>query len=180
MRRQSQALRLAIKQATNAKPVSQANKPLRSLSRRTLRDSHVAPESKDSPSNMKVAVLDTTKKPLAPTTPRRARLLLKKGKAAVFRRYPFTIILKREIVNPSTPDLKLKVDPGSKTTGVAIVNQESGEVILAVAIERPVIASLASRTEGGQKTGCHHRSKAALRTFTRGRADLTAPTQSKA
>src|SRR5262247_566120 len=131
MRRQSQALRLAIKQATNAKPVSQANKPQRSLSRRTLRDSNVTPESKDSPSNMKVAVLDTTKKPLAPTTPRRARLLLKKGKAAVFRRYPFTIILKREIGNPSTPDLKLKIDPGSKITGVAIVNQETGEVVFA-------------------------------------------------
>src|SRR5262250_1265441 len=80
---------------------------------------------------MRVAVLDTTKKPLAPTTPRRARLLLKKGKAAVFRRYPFTIILQREIVNPSTPDLKLKIDPGSKITGVAIVNQETGEVVFA-------------------------------------------------
>src|SRR5215471_432811 len=84
---------------------------------------------------MRVAVLDTTKKPVAPTTPRRARLLLKSGKAAVFRRYPFTIILKREIVNPSTPDLKLKLDPGSKTTGVAILNQESGEVIFAAEIE---------------------------------------------
>src|SRR5215471_8524420 len=131
MRRQSQALRLAINQATNAKPVSQANKPQRSLSRRTLRDSNLTPESKDSPLNMKVAVLDTTKKPLAPTTPRRARLLLKKGKAAVFRRYPFTIILKREIVNPSTPDLKLKIDPGSKITGIAIVNQETGGVVFA-------------------------------------------------
>src|SRR5215475_7348243 len=148
MRRQSQALRLAIKQATNAKPVSQANKPLRSLSRRTLRDSHVAPESKDSPSNMKVAVLDTTKKPLAPTTPRRARLLLKKGKAAVFRRYPFTIILKREIENPTTPDLKIKIDPGSKTTGVAIVNQQTGEVSFAAEIEhrgQAIKASLDAR-----------------------------------
>src|SRR5262245_30001606 len=135
MPRQSQALRLAIKQATNAKPVSQANKPQRSLSRRTLRNSDVTPKSKDFFLNMRVAVLDTTKKPLAPTTPRRARLLLKSGKAAVFRRYPFTIILKREIVNPSTPDLKLKLDPGSKTTGVAILNQESGEVIFAAEIE---------------------------------------------
>ena len=135
MRRQSQALRLAIKQATNAKPVSQANKPQRSLSRRTLRNSDVTPKSKDFFLNMRVAVLDTTKKPLAPTTPRRARLLLKSGKAAVFRRYPFTIIHKREIVNPSTPDLMLKLDPGSKTTGVAILNQESGEVIFAAEIE---------------------------------------------
>src|SRR5215510_2623286 len=97
---------------------------------------------------MKVAVLDTTKKPLAPTTPRRARLLLKNGKAAVFRRYPFTIILKREIVNPSPPDLRLKIDPGSKTTGLAIVNQESGEVVLAAEIEhrgQAIKSSLDSR-----------------------------------
>jgi 5-methylcytosine-specific restriction endonuclease McrA len=84
---------------------------------------------------MRVAVLDTARKPLAPTTPRRARLLLKKGRVAVFRRYPFTIILKREIVNPSAPDLKLKIDPGSKTTGLAIVNQGSGESIFAAEIE---------------------------------------------
>jgi 5-methylcytosine-specific restriction endonuclease McrA len=93
------------------------------------------PKSKDFFLNMRVAVLDTTRKPLAPTTSRRARLLLKKGKAAVFRRYPFMIILKREVVNPTSPDLKLKLDPGSKTTGVAILNQESGEVIFAAEIE---------------------------------------------
>src|SRR5215813_2346667 len=97
---------------------------------------------------MRVAVLDTTKKPLAPTTPRRARLLLKKGKAAVFRRYPFTIILKREIENPTTPDLKTKIEPGSKTTGVAIVNQQTGEVVFAAEIEhrgQAIKASLDAR-----------------------------------
>ena len=97
---------------------------------------------------MRVAVLDTTKKPLAPTTPRRARLLLKSSKAAVFRRYPFTIILKREIENPTTPDLKIKIDPGSKTTGVAIVNQQTGGVVFAAEIEhhgQAIKASLDSR-----------------------------------
>src|SRR5215813_9635048 len=84
---------------------------------------------------MKVAVLDTTKKPLAPTTPPRARLLLKKGKAAVFRRYPFTIILKREIENPTTPELNIKIDPGSKNTGVTILNQQTGEVVFSAEIE---------------------------------------------
>src|SRR5262252_10376110 len=84
---------------------------------------------------MRVAVLDTTRKPLAPTTPRRARLLLKSGKAAVFKRYPFTIILKREVAPPTLPDLKLKIDPGSKVTGVAIVNQQTGEVVFAAEIE---------------------------------------------
>jgi 5-methylcytosine-specific restriction endonuclease McrA len=97
---------------------------------------------------MRVPVLDTTKKPLAPTTPRRARLLLKSGKAAVFRRYPFIIILRREVDNPTLPDLRLKVDPGSKTTGIAIVNQESGEVVSAAEIEhrgQAVKASLDAR-----------------------------------
>src|SRR5262252_4309362 len=47
-------------------------------------------ESKDS--LMKVAVLDTTQKWLATAASRHARLLLKKGEAAVFRRRPFTII----------------------------------------------------------------------------------------
>ncbi len=98
--------------------------------------------------NMRVPVLDMTKKPLAPTTPRRARLLLKSGKAAAFRPYPFTIILKREIENPTLPDLKLKIDPGSKMTGLAIINQESGEVVFAAEIEhrgQAIKASLNAR-----------------------------------
>ena len=39
----------------------------------------------------KVAVLETEKKFLAPCHPAVARRLLKEGKAAVFKRYPFTI-----------------------------------------------------------------------------------------
>jgi KaiC/GvpD/RAD55 family RecA-like ATPase len=47
---------------------------------------------------MFVFVLDSRKKHLNPTHPARARKLLKMGKAAVFKRYPFTIILKEEVV----------------------------------------------------------------------------------
>ncbi len=78
-----------------------------------------------------VAVLDTTRKPLAPTTLRRAAMLLQRGQAAVFCRAPFAIILKREVSDVQTPDLQLKIDPGSKTSGVAIVDQETGEVVFA-------------------------------------------------
>ncbi len=52
----------------------------------------------------------------------------------MFRRAPFTIILKREVADVQTPDLHLKIDPGSKTTGIAIVNQHTGEVIFAAEI----------------------------------------------
>lgn len=55
-----------------------------------------------------------------PCRPARARQLLRKGKAAVFRRYPFTIILK-EREGGNTQPVSLNVDPGSKTTGLALV-----------------------------------------------------------
>ena len=80
---------------------------------------------------MKVFVLDTNRSPLAPTTPRRARKLLKGGKAAVFRLYPFTVILKRAVDSEPVQPLRLKIDPGSKTTGLAIVSERTGAVVWA-------------------------------------------------
>ncbi len=79
----------------------------------------------------KVFVLDTTKQSLNPVHSGRARLLLKQGKAAVYRRFPFTIILKRAVEQPVLHPLRIKVDPGSKTTGIALVNDASGEVVWA-------------------------------------------------
>ncbi|MDJ0647750.1 MAG: RRXRR domain-containing protein [Xenococcaceae cyanobacterium MO_188.B19] len=74
--------------------------------------------------NNYVLVIDTNKQPLKPTTPKRARLLLNKGKAAVFRRYPFTLILKHECKSVE-PFLEIRIDPGSKKTGLALVNQKN-------------------------------------------------------
>jgi len=68
-------------------------------------------------------VLDTDKRPLDPVHPAKARLLLKEGQAAVFKLYPFTIILK-EVSKATVQQLKLKIDPGDKTTGIAIVQGE--------------------------------------------------------
>ncbi|MBE2928877.1 RNA-guided endonuclease IscB [Anoxybacillus flavithermus] len=69
-----------------------------------------------------VFVLDTNKRPLAPCHEAVARKLLKQGKAAIYKRYPFTIILKEIVDNfrPKTP-YRLKIDYGSKHTGLAIV-----------------------------------------------------------
>ena len=67
-----------------------------------------------------VFVLDTNRKQLAPCCAARARILLRKGKAAVFRRYPFTIILKRAVEETPEP-MSVKIDPGSRHTGMAIV-----------------------------------------------------------
>lgn len=79
----------------------------------------------------KVFVLDALKQPLTPVHPGRARLLLTAGKASVYRKYPFTIILKRQVERPSPAPLRLKIDPGAKTTGLALVDDASGEVVWA-------------------------------------------------
>src|SRR5215470_14385953 len=76
-------------------------------------------------------VLDRNRQPLPPVHAGWARILLRCGKAAVLRRYPFTIILKEALPAPQAQGLQLKIDPGSKTTGLAIVNNLSGEVIWA-------------------------------------------------
>ena len=65
-------------------------------------------------------VLDKNKQPLMPCHPARARELLKKKKAAVYRLKPFTIILFYREGGDKQP-VELKLDPGSKTTGIALV-----------------------------------------------------------
>ncbi len=121
-----------------------------------------------------VFVLDTTKQPLNPVHPGRARLLLKQGKAAVYRRFPFTIMLKRAVEQPALHLLRIKVDPGSKTTGIALVNDVSGEVVWAAElthrgeqIQRDLVrAVVASGTRQGTYVG-----KVAVRT--RGNFNIT-------
>lgn len=70
--------------------------------------------------SQRVFVLDKNKEPLMPCHPARARELLAAGKAAVWRRYPFTIILK-EREGGEAQGVQIKIDPGSKTTGLALV-----------------------------------------------------------
>jgi 5-methylcytosine-specific restriction endonuclease McrA len=82
----------------------------------------------------KVFVVDSYYKPLDPVHPGWARLLLKQGKASVYRRFPFTIILKMVVDQAQVEPLRLKIDPGSKTTGIAVVNDTSGEVVFAANI----------------------------------------------
>jgi 5-methylcytosine-specific restriction endonuclease McrA len=58
-------------------------------------------------------------------------LLLKAGQAAVYRTYPFTLILKRKVEQSTCAPLRLKIDPGAKTTGLALLNDVTGQVIWA-------------------------------------------------
>lgn len=78
-----------------------------------------------------VFVLNSNRQPLTPCHPARARKLLKEGKAAIFRRIPFVIILKEEITEPVIHEVKIKIDPGSKTTGFALVGTKN-QVVFAM------------------------------------------------
>ena len=75
---------------------------------------------------MVVAVLDTNKTPLAPCHPAIARKLLRDGKAAIYRKYPFVIILKREVATEEIQDrdISLNIDPGD-TTGISLVDDNT-------------------------------------------------------
>jgi len=78
-----------------------------------------------------VLVVDESRQPLAPVHSGRARSLLKAGHAAVLRRYPFTLILKAAGPHTHSVSLRLKIDPGAKTTGLAVVNDITGQVVWA-------------------------------------------------
>jgi len=79
-----------------------------------------------------VFVLDKRKKPLMPTTPKRARLLLAQGRAVVHRVQPFTIRLRDRRVEKSVlQPIALKIDPGSQHTGMTLARVQErpeGEV----------------------------------------------------
>ena len=79
-----------------------------------------------------VFVLSSDDQPLDPCHPARARQLLDHGTAAVWRRYPFTIRLNARTAAASvTHPHRLKFDPGSNTTGIAVVAETTGRVVWA-------------------------------------------------
>jgi len=78
-----------------------------------------------------VLVVDAEQRSLSPTHPGHARLLLTRGRAAVLRRYPFTILLKTVVPAARPAPLRLKIDPGSRITGIAVVDDATGQVVWA-------------------------------------------------
>ena len=101
-----------------------------------------------------VAVIDTDKRPQDPAHPAVARKMLKAGQVAVYGYKPFTLILRQPAprggqqlalfalaaeamdaviatLTSATPPapLRLKIDPGSSTTGLEVVNDETREII---------------------------------------------------
>ena len=85
---------------------------------------------------MAVFVLDRKGRPLMPCSEKRARLMLSRGRARVHQMIPFTIrLVDRLLEDSELQPVRLKLDPGSKTTGIALVREKetvdvsTGEII---------------------------------------------------
>lgn len=74
--------------------------------------------------NTKVCVINQHGRPLMPTTPRKARLLLKAGKAKIVARDPFTIQLMYGTRGYTQP-ITLGIDAGYETVGFSAVEEKS-------------------------------------------------------
>lgn len=68
-----------------------------------------------------IFVIDASKKPLDMCHPAKARKLLRDGKAKIYRKEPFTIILTKVVDKPVENKYRLKIDYGSRHTGLAIL-----------------------------------------------------------
>ena len=69
---------------------------------------------------------------MMPCTEKRARLLLERGRARVHKVMPFTIrVVDLKAEDSEFQALRIKLDPGSKTTGIALV-REAEEGVVAV------------------------------------------------
>lgn len=77
---------------------------------------------------MAVAVLDRNKQPLMPCSEKRARQLLERGRARVHRLVPFAIrLVDRTVADSTFQPVRLKLDPGSRATGAAVVREAQNE-----------------------------------------------------
>lgn len=115
-----------------------------SVSKLTLNN----PEGNQSESNrkqnlrvsVKVYVLNQRGEPLMPCSPRKAKVLLKHGKAIVVRRSPFTIQL-TIATGESKQDITLGIDTGYENVGVSAVTEKE-ELLSATFILRTNISNL--------------------------------------
>jgi len=77
----------------------------------------------------RVFVIDKNGDPLMPCHPARARKFLARGRARVHKMFPFTIRLVDRIREDSdVQPVNVKIDPGAKTTGMAVVRQDGGHI----------------------------------------------------
>ena len=100
-------------------------------------------------------VLSLQGDPLMPCSNARARILIKKGKAKIFRLFPFTIQLTQTKTYNLQP-VAIKFDPGASTTGVALVRLDADRT-------HQTVLHLAELTHRGQSIRKHMTQRAMFR-----------------
>ena len=78
-----------------------------------------------------VLVIDKRKRPCNTISAAYARILLFNKQAVIHKRYPFTIRLRNDNAVLKDRNYTIKLDPGSRTTGVAITDDKDSVVMLA-------------------------------------------------
>lgn len=95
---------------------------------------------------MRVFVLNQRKEPLMPTIPRKARLLLKEGKAKVVKRTPFTIQLTIATGETKQP-ITLGVDAGSKHIGLSATTKDIVLFEAEVELRKDIVGLISTRRQ---------------------------------
>lgn len=84
-----------------------------------------------------VIALDKYKRPLGFLTERRCRKLMEQKRAVTYRMFPMVVIVKD--VDSRTlgelPAYRIKIDPGAKYTGIAIVRDDTSEFMFGMQVE---------------------------------------------
>ena len=78
-----------------------------------------------------VLVIDKRKRPCNTISAAYARILLFNKQAVIHKRFPFTIRLRNDNAVLKDKNYTIKLDPGSRTTGVAITDNNNSVVMLA-------------------------------------------------
>jgi hypothetical protein len=74
--------------------------------------------------SVKVYVLNISGEPLMPCSPRKARLLLKKGEAKVVQTNPFFVIQLKKATGEQKQECSLGIDSGSKFVGFSVITEK--------------------------------------------------------
>ncbi len=126
---------------------------------------------------MAVFVLSRKQEPLMPCSEKRARKLLANGRARVHRLVPFAIrLVDRGAADCTFQTLTVKLDPGSKTTGMALVRESesvdatTGEVSTAI-----TVLDLFELTHRGQQISAALSARRQMRRRRRGKLRYRAP-----
>lgn len=95
---------------------------------------------------MRVFVLNQRQEPLMPCSPRKARILLKEGKAKVAKRTPFTIQL-TIATGETKQEITIGIDAGSKTIGVSATTDKEELFSAEVELRNDIVDLLSTRRQ---------------------------------